>query len=409
MNRIRIVAAIIAAAVCGAATAGEGPRLAEGSAAYRERVRLSDDGFLRLETRDATGAFYAAVRYQTLGRQTPLPFAIAAPLDGGALVAEIGRGEAIEWRGAPVAIPAGEGDFHVGALMLERDPRPAPPVRYVCAAAEMAIGFEGGEAATLILEEETIPLARAISGSGARYVARGDETTFVWLKGVSATVAVHGRDLGACEAVDFAPDFTAGATEPGWSLSFTGDRVALETEYGRIRREALALAPEDEAGVAVRHVPALGAAIRIADSICRDEAVGAPYPNSVVVDMWNGLLTGCGGDPLSLLTGGEWVVEDIAAGEVIDPARATLAFGPDGRVVGWASCNQYATEAVLTGEGISFGAAAVTRRACPEALMGQEHRFVDALSRVAGFDLDPTGALLLKDAEGAPLIRARRE
>lgn len=409
MNPVRVVAAIIIAAAASAAAAGEGPRLAEGTAAYRERMRLSDDGFLRLETRDAQGAFYAAVRYQTLGGQVPLPFAIAAPLDGGELIAEIGRGEEAGWRGEPVAIPPGEGDFRAGALVLKRDPRPAPPVRYVCGETELAIGFDGAEAARLILPEETIPLVSAISGSGARYVAPGDETTFAWLKGVAATVAVRGRDLGACAAVDLAPDFTAGASEPGWALAFIGDRVALETEYGRIRREARALPAEDEAGVAVRHVPALGAAIRIADSICRDAAIGVPYPNSVIVDMWDGMLSGCGGDPLALLAGDEWVVEDIDGGGVIDASRATLAFAPDGRVVGRASCNQYATEAALNGESLAFGATAVTRRACTEALMRQEHRFVDALSRVAGFDLDPTGALLLNAADGAPLIRARRD
>ncbi len=114
------------------------------------------------------------------------------------------------------------------------------------------------------------------------------------------------------------------------------------------------------------------------------------------------------------LTGGEWIVEDIAGGGVIDDTQASLSFSNDGRVSGSATCN------LLTGryEGndqnspekgnISFAALGMTRMACPEALENQEQKLVDILNRVERFDIDATGALLLSTADGEVVTARRR-
>jgi heat shock protein HslJ len=49
---------------------------------------------------------------------------------------------------------------------------------------------------------------------------------------------------------------------------------------------------------------------------------------------------------------------------------------------------------------------ATTMMACPDAIMAQERRMLDALAEVYAFDIDDTGALLLIGPSG-PVITAR--
>ena len=109
------------------------------------------------------------------------------------------------------------------------------------------------------------------------------------------------------------------------------------------------------------------------------------------------------------LTGGPWVVEDIAGMGMIDYARVTLDFGEDGRLSGDASCNRYTTR-YTAGQGrleIEDGIA-LTRRLCPEALMNQESLFVDTLGEARRFSFDSTDALLITGAADGATILARR-
>lgn len=106
-----------------------------------------------------------------------------------------------------------------------------------------------------------------------------------------------------------------------------------------------------------------------------------------------------------LLTSREWVVEDINAGGVIDRSHATLTFSEDGKLSGNTSCNRYFGEYQLRGDRLSFTPLGTTRMACPEALMNQEQRFLNALQAAERLSIDPTGALLLKGAGQQILAR----
>jgi putative lipoprotein len=131
------------------------------------------------------------------------------------------------------------------------------------------------------------------------------------------------------------------------------------------------------------------------------------------------LLSGCsalppgaaGSSPPPSLSGAEWVVEDIDGKGVVDGARATLNFdgasGSGGRVTGSGSCNSYTGPYTQSGDALSFGNLASTRRACPPALMDQEQRFFDTLANVRRFEMAPDGALLLRGEPGR-FIKARR-
>lgn len=108
------------------------------------------------------------------------------------------------------------------------------------------------------------------------------------------------------------------------------------------------------------------------------------------------------------LTGTHWWVEDIDGGGVIDRARTTIGFFEEGRAGGNTGCNRWNGTVTIDGERIAFGPAAATRRMCPPALMDQEQRFLDALTRVESVEIPPTGLLHLKDASGETVLRAAR-
>jgi heat shock protein HslJ/uncharacterized lipoprotein YbaY len=203
--------------------------------------------------------------------------------------------------------------------------------------------------------------------------------------------------------------FRAGGNEPGWNLEIDGDRIVLVTDYGANRREGALPEPEHEEGATIYRVEDLGAKVQIADTLCRDDATGMPHPKTVTVETADGNLSGCGGEPIELLTGPEWTVEDIMGGGIVDSSKVTIRFEGGQRIEGSGGCNSYSGPFDLTGEGLTFGNLMSTMMACEPSLMDQERRFFDALQSVALFDVDETGALLLKTQDGTVAVRATRQ
>jgi len=97
-----------------------------------------------------------------------------------------------------------------------------------------------------------------------------------------------------------------------------------------------------------------------------------------------------------LLTSKEWIVEDINGQGIIDSSRASLSFDAEGRVSGSTSCNRYFAGYSLNGHRLEINQAATTMMACPEALMQQERRFLNALEAAQRITIDPSGALILQ-------------
>lgn len=108
------------------------------------------------------------------------------------------------------------------------------------------------------------------------------------------------------------------------------------------------------------------------------------------------------------LAGTSWRLEELAGSGVIDDSQASIAFPNPDRVAGNATCNRFTGTASITGDAISFGPLATTRRMCPEALMDQERRFLEALGAVQRFEVKD-GFLLLHGAGGGPPLRFGRE
>ncbi len=131
------------------------------------------------------------------------------------------------------------------------------------------------------------------------------------------------------------------------------------------------------------------------------EPPGAEQETIMVTEANTGPSTG------GTLIGTAWWVEDIMGGGVIDRARTTIGFTPDGIAAGNGGCNRFTGSYELNGENISMGPFAGTMMACPEALMDQDSRFHKALEQVTSWRIDAqTGLLHLQNQAGETVIRA---
>lgn len=127
------------------------------------------------------------------------------------------------------------------------------------------------------------------------------------------------------------------------------------------------------------------------------------------------LLAACGSKqpapvPVSPATlgGAAWQLEDLVGRGVIDNSMVTLQFMPSGKVSGRGGCNNYTGSVAFKGAAITFTPLAATMMACAPALMDQETRYFDALTRADSARMGKTGALLIHvKGEPKPLLFRR--
>jgi heat shock protein HslJ len=205
---------------------------------------------------------------------------------------------------------------------------------------------------------------------------------FVWIQGAAASPV----------------QWRAGGHEPSWSLSRTGGEMTLETDFGANRvRFAVppAIKGDDQM---VRYVVSVGGEpieVAVKSVVCVDTMTGMPRPEQVTVTLGKQRLTGCGGDPASLLQGREWMVARLAGQPVLAEPHITLTFATDGSVSGLGSCNRFNAAYTLTGEGLSISKGMSSMMACEEPVMKQEQLFLELLERVSRFSIAADGALIL--------------
>jgi heat shock protein HslJ len=399
-------AAVIALALAGAVMAQDDIRMVEGSLTYRERIALPPGALVVVEARDARGRLLGEATLASRGAQVPLGFAIGIP---GNTEAELRAAIVLEgrarWSVADIAVPAGTGSILLGEVVL---PRVAPlwaTTALRCGERELGLALFA-TAAVIEVEGARRVLSPVPAASGARYEAPGDPDTWVWERAGAVTVSLGGETLPLCSVIPPAPPRPYRAEGPGWTLDIRDGTVTFALDDGR-RIEAALPEPRFDGGF-VHDMPGADVTIRTIPGLCRDAATGTPHPDRVEVTLGGETLGGCGGDPLDLLAGPEWVVEDIGGRGIIDASRVTLDVAQGGGLGGTASCNRYATRLTVSGGGLEVGPIASTRMGCPEALMMQEQSFFAALAAVTRFDIDPTGALVMYGAGGEPVLTARR-
>ena len=205
------------------------------------------------------------------------------------------------------------------------------------------------------------------------------------------------------------PAFRATGNEPSWRLDIGRTEMTLLTNFGQTRLVAATPMAQVSNGTTkyVARTDQGELTATIVNQLCVDSMSGMPHPQSVTVVVGGQTLTGCGGEPASLLQGAEWTVVEIGGAPLVAGSQVTLTFAPDGHLSGHASCNRFMTEYTLSGEGLAIAKAAGTRMMCDATLMDQERAFLAALSGTQSFSIAADGALLLQGSDGSTL-KARR-
>ena len=108
-----------------------------------------------------------------------------------------------------------------------------------------------------------------------------------------------------------------------------------------------------------------------------------------------------------LLAGTAWRAVDIEGRPTDAEVASNLTFEGDQRVSGSTGCNRYTAPLSVTGTSIRVGVIAMTRMACPPAVMDQETRFTVALEAARGYRQEGDGLTLL-DEQGRSLLRFTR-
>jgi heat shock protein HslJ len=86
------------------------------------------------------------------------------------------------------------------------------------------------------------------------------------------------------------------------------------------------------------------------------------------------------------LSKSEWLLEDLSGSGVLDNVQATLTFPEAGRVAGNGSCNHFFGPAEINGDAIKSGPLGSSRKVCPEAVMNQETKYLEALQAAERFE-----------------------
>ncbi len=430
--------------------------LISGELTYRARIALPDDSVAVVELRrtdvDDVDSLVAEQRIELAGRQVPIAFTISAPSEAAGTATRLRLQGSVFAAGRP-AWSSGAVDvdistateINIGSVLLT----PFQPMGFSseldCGGERLSIGFIG-DMMRLKAGTELFDLKPAPAASGARYEVEGDPTISVWNKGGEAIITLRGVTLPKCvvaapagardgdasgEASPPTPKpYIARGNEPFWMLQIKDGRIEITPNIGEPVLSAKLPEPEtadsesEKATDAAPETPATASPsqskrvyamrikrqpvrVRIENRPCQDTMSGQYYPDVVSVMIGENELNGCGGESSALLIGAEWVIEDVAGRGIVDASRGTLNFTEEGRVFGLAFCNAFNSAYELTGEGLKFGLAASTMKACAPALMDLERRFFDVLAKVSSFEIDETGALILRGEPGATILARR--
>lgn len=401
--------------------------------AYRERVALgpgavAEAQLLAFEPGSDQPELIAEARESFDGRQVPLDLTVEydpAAVGTDRELAVTGRivdpdGSQVWVTPEDARFPAGSNTADLGVIMLIRSHHAGTEAHaYVCEGGEEFLVRYDSPELYLTIDEVAYRLSSVAAASGARFEATGEEGPRVfWSRGAGAMVRFEeGGDWVECETSAYLPDpeaetveaeeeepatppvYTARGNEPGWTLRLTSGAAEYTGDYGETRlagrvsgREAL---NDITNRLTIQEDGELLFSIEIGHAICQDTMTGLSYPDQVSVTIGSETVSGCGGDPESLLAGEVWRVTHVDGVEVPGPRAVTMEFDGDGRLSGQAPCNRYSAPYQMTGEGIVLGQGVSTRMACAPELMELEQSFLTLIQGSLPASIDDEGTLNL--------------
>ena len=382
-------------------------RIIAGTLSFVQRIALPPNAAIVVEAHGLRNVLLGEARFTAGSAQVPLPFSLTLPAGPSAVIkATIAIDGQTRWLGDAVLLPAGTDDATIDDFHLGYYPSGLVPTPMRCGETPINISLDG-EAVIVEVNDQSLRMLAVPAASGAKFELPGDATTYYWSKGNRGLLRILGKDFPECTTIA-APatlPYKARGNEPAWALTVTGDafdfsRMGTDTVSGTVPAAVW------RGGSVVWDLTDAAVTVRMNDRLCHDAMSGMPFPETVKIDTADGPLSGCGGDPVSLLAGGAWIVRDVGRAGIIDTAMVSMVFDADGSVSGTGGCNRYNGGFTLTGERLSFGPAAATRMACAEAVMNLEQTFFQALATVARFDIADPKMLLLYNDKGEPVVRA---
>jgi uncharacterized membrane protein len=365
-----------------------------GTVSYMERIALPPGAELLVVASSPFGT-PAELRVAPEG-EVPLPFTLTTedtmPLT---LHAAIFSGGAQIWVSEDVAVPEGDAAVDLGAIRLNRHVPLGFAGTMLCGDKYVDVGF-AGETLRVRIAGRVIDLAAEEAASGAKY-GDGAGTVF-WSKGNRATVTLDGVDLPEClPVIATTLPLTARGNEPGWAVTLTHQGLSYSGQDGSSRE--LPLPAASQTGTGTVFDSGDGLVLTLTDALCRDTMTGMPHPHQASLALDGQALSGCAGDPATLLAG-TWSLVDLPGTTLPEGAAVTFE-AKAGAIFGASGCNRYTGGLSLTGEGMSLMPGGMTMMACEEPFMQLEAAFIDRISRVGGFDIDAAGRLVLL-VDGAP-------
>ncbi|GLP97269.1 META domain-containing protein [Paraferrimonas sedimenticola] len=106
---------------------------------------------------------------------------------------------------------------------------------------------------------------------------------------------------------------------------------------------------------------------------------------------------------------GNWHIEYIGDMPVIDYSPAKVMFQEEGKLSGNTSCNQFFGSYQQQGESLTISPAGTTMKACVDALMEQEQRTMQALSKVTQARMNKGRLEFLDQASGVVMILTKMD
>ena len=244
-----------------------------------------------------------------------------------------------------------------------------------------------GQLAEVVIDNERRLLKRAMSASGARYVALGDDTTVFWGKGPFATVTWSGQQLPLCAPSGaIIPSYRASGNEPFWAVSYDGWRATLKRPgEPDVVGDAEIAETTSNGQTLVTSDGTQAWRLEVTDGLCIDSMSGMPRPQHTTLHYQSDSMHGCGGDPERLLQGVMWRIAHSGEQPANDATAAHIRFFADNKVSGSTGCNRFVGNYALTGESLNFQNLGSTRMACSSELMAQEDALLEMLASVNRF------------------------
>lgn len=408
MSRLRSVSMALLTASALTPAYAEGERQISGSLTYLARIALPPDALLLVEARGRDGQSLDRAVIETLGKQVPLDLSLSIPASTAAEVrASIVTAEGTRWVWQPEPIAPDNTPITLGEGRLRPFAGIGYNLEFLCDGVATPAARFGDKMLIDPGSDGIDPWQLAVRPDGSFVSETGDRAAQPL--GTELLLTEGGETRATCQPRPVRPIETwyAKATGGGWDLDFAEGKITLRREGAEMASYPLPT-PVINEGLDYLLTSDGRAPVRVSlyGGICENGS-RLLYPHSVTVKIGDKFSTGCGGDPLALLTGQVWRVGSIRGEALTGEAVPTLNFFDDMTLAGNGSCNSYRSSFTLDEEGLQIQPGASTMMACAEPLMAQERSFHAALAEVVAYVIDGDGTLSLY-SRGGEALRAKR-